>query len=155
MSWARLTYGEHRRSARRRRIAFEITFEEWLTWWQRELGPDWQFLRGTSRNQFHMARINDRGPYKIGNIKCITSAENIKEVWADGRMQAAMEAPERRAKLSAAFRGRKFSPEHRAKLSAALKGHKNNVGRKLSPEHRAKISAAMAGNKNASGRTTQ
>lgn len=46
---------------------------------------------------------------------------------------------ERRAKIAAALRGRVQTPEHRAKNSAA------NKGRTLSPEHCRRISEAMTG----------
>jgi hypothetical protein len=153
----RRAYAFNKQSARQRGIPFEISFEEWLAWWQRELGPDWQLLRGRARYQFHMARIGDHGPYKLGNIKCITNSENIKEAWKGQRMRIAMASPERAAKISAFFKGRTFSPEHRAKLSAALKGKPRifsaeHLAKLRSPEYRAKLSAAMMGNKNARGR---
>jgi group I intron endonuclease len=48
-------------------------------------------------------------------------------------------SPERRAKMSAAMKGRKQTAEHRAKHSAAI------TGRKLTEEHKAKVSAAGKG----------
>jgi hypothetical protein len=77
---------------------------------------------------------------------------------SDGRAIRAKvdpKSPETRAKLSAAFRGRKLTPEHRAKLSAArrrrappsqetrAKWSSAARGRKLSPEVRARMSAAQ------------
>lgn len=131
----RRLYIENRQSARQRGIPFKITFEEWLAWWQRQLGPDWQLLRGRRRYQFHMARVGDRGPYKLGNIKCITNSENIKEAWEGERMRVAMASPERAAKISAFFKGRMFSPEHLENLSTAMMGNRNAQGQLQSGEY--------------------
>lgn len=75
----RMVYSQHRHNAGRRNIAFLLTFEEWLTWWLHQLGPDWRLLRGSERWKFVMARFNDAGPYALGNIKCIQHGENITE----------------------------------------------------------------------------
>ena len=66
--------------AKRRGIEFLLTFEEWVSWWEMELGPDWMKLRGSKLGRFVMARKGDKGPYKVGNIKCVSASENHAEM---------------------------------------------------------------------------
>jgi hypothetical protein len=69
--------------AKRRGISFCFTFEDWVNWWEEQLGYDWQKKRGRLRHLYCMARFNDKGPYARGNVKCITNAENCGEVHGD------------------------------------------------------------------------
>ena len=67
-------FNQQRCDARKRNIDFKFTYEEWEKWWgddikQRGVGPD----------KLVMARYNDVGPYKIGNIKKITMGQNTRE----------------------------------------------------------------------------
>lgn len=48
-------------------IAFELTYQEWLTWWK---STDHFHERGRRRGQYVMARIDRAGPYALGNIRC-------------------------------------------------------------------------------------
>jgi hypothetical protein len=131
-------YAVQKARAARRGISFEFSFEEWMAWWEQQLGPDWLSKRGRLRHQFQMARYGDIGPYRIDNVKCITATQNLNET---------VDSPETRAKIGAAHKGRKRSAETRALMSAA------NKGRRHSPEARAKIGAAQVGNKNFVGHT--
>lgn len=65
--------------ARERGIPFEMTFREWKGWWIENLGPCWMEKRGAGRGKYVMARYGDKGPYRLGNVKCITSSENTRE----------------------------------------------------------------------------
>ena len=67
------------RQATDRNIEWQLTFDEWLTWWQQQLGPDWLAKRGKGKGRYVMARFNDCGPYAIGNIKCELFEDNIRE----------------------------------------------------------------------------
>ena len=69
-------YIVQKRSAAERGIDFNLTFDEWHTWWEQS---GHLYERGRQLNQYCMARFNDKGPYKLGNIKCITMEENINE----------------------------------------------------------------------------
>lgn len=73
----RHAYHAQRHSANRRGIGWEITLVEWWAWWQED--SRWE-RRGMGADRLVMARLNDAGPYKLGNIKCITHAENMAEV---------------------------------------------------------------------------
>lgn len=59
----RNAYREQRNNAKRRGIAFELSFEAWVEWW----GDDWQ-RRGRASGCLVMARFDDAGPYAVGNI---------------------------------------------------------------------------------------
>lgn len=82
---ARHAYTTQRHCARRRGIAFEFTYEEWLKWWEKHLGEDWIWKRGPHKNQYCMARYYDDGPYAPHNVKCITNLENIVEAHRNRR----------------------------------------------------------------------
>lgn len=72
----RHAYHAQRHSANRRGIGWEITLAEWWAWWQED--GRWE-RRGMGSDRLVMARHNDAGPYRLGNIKCITHAQNIAE----------------------------------------------------------------------------
>jgi hypothetical protein len=67
----------HKRSAKERHIGFKFTYEEWVAWWETNLGPDWINKRGCKRGQYVMARKGDKGPYAPWNVECVTCSENI------------------------------------------------------------------------------
>jgi hypothetical protein len=69
-------YRDQRYAARRRGIAFKLTFEQWLSIWKtsRRLSQ-----RGKQKNQYVMARPGDRGPYAVGNVKIVTINRNGHE----------------------------------------------------------------------------
>ena len=71
-SETRLAYRAFRQSryrAARRGIPFPMTFDQWRRIWQKS--GHWH-ERGTGRGKYQMARIGDRGPYAVGNVKIIT-----------------------------------------------------------------------------------
>lgn len=74
-----LVFHRQKSTAKGRGIPWELTYKQWLRWWTASLGPDWFELRGAGYNQFCMARHNDTGAYKLGNIKCITNQMNRAE----------------------------------------------------------------------------
>lgn len=64
---------------KKRGIKFQFTYEEWVAWWEKHLGPDWFEKRGPQFNKYVMARYGDKGPYAPWNVKCILAGENIDE----------------------------------------------------------------------------
>lgn len=72
---AREAFKTQRKSAGYRALDFSITFADWWKCWQ-ESGH-WE-QRGRGRNNFCMARIDDKGGYSIGNVTIITNAENSR-----------------------------------------------------------------------------
>lgn len=75
----RQRFSEHRNNAERRKIAFEFSFESWVQWWFDTLGENWREMRGRTYGKYCMARRGDRGPYEIGNVKCILTASNVTD----------------------------------------------------------------------------
>jgi len=73
---ARRRYNAHKASAAQRNIEFKLSLEEWWTWWNTD---DRWSNRGRGSTQYVMARHGDTGAYELGNIKCITSRENVLE----------------------------------------------------------------------------
>jgi len=73
--WKR--YKSHFDRAKDRGIDFYFTFEQWIMWWEQELGPDWMKLRGSAQEQFCMARKKDEGPYHPRNVECVTNKQNL------------------------------------------------------------------------------
>ena len=69
-----------RKNAQIRGIGWEITFPEWIGLWN-ESGH-WS-ERGQGRSRYCMARFNDEGPYKLGNVYITTCADNVRDYQAD------------------------------------------------------------------------
>jgi hypothetical protein len=74
----------HKLSAKRRGIPFEFTLDEWVSWWEDNLGHGWQSLRGCKMGQYVMARKGDKGSYSLENVKCILTERNHNEVIQNG-----------------------------------------------------------------------
>lgn len=79
LSNLRRAFASQKACAKRRRIGFELTFDEWLAMWESS-GKLKQ--RGCKKGQYVMARFGDKGDYEIGNVKIILHSENTKERWA-------------------------------------------------------------------------
>lgn len=69
-------YYDHKKSAAKRGVAFQFTFEEWIAWWQLHLGANWMMYRGRRVNDYVMARNGDVGPYHPDNVMCLTVSQN-------------------------------------------------------------------------------
>lgn len=70
----KVAFSSHRNGAREREIPFEMTFDEWWTLWK-----PYFHLRGRGANDFCMARQDDKGPYKVGNVHMTTKLGNAAE----------------------------------------------------------------------------
>ena len=75
----RMAFRQQKRHARLRGIAFHFTYDEWVEWWGEQLGPRWFEKRGATKGKYVMARLRDRGPYRPGNVKCVTCTVNHLE----------------------------------------------------------------------------
>jgi len=77
----RFTYSQF--GAKKRGIAFLLTFEEWYQWWfQNGVDKNDPSIGGLKRNQLTelcMCRFNDTGPYALNNIYCSTRSQNSKD----------------------------------------------------------------------------
>jgi len=67
-------YSIHKQNAYRRKIPFLLTFEQWLDIWGDKIAH-----RGVGKGKYCMARIGDKGPYSIDNVKIIKFEDNNKE----------------------------------------------------------------------------
>lgn len=63
---------------RARTIGFELTFEEWWDIWQKS--GHWED-RGRGKGSYVMSRVNDQGPYKVGNVFINTQENNARDAW--------------------------------------------------------------------------
>lgn len=68
-------------NAQRRDIPWELTFEQWWQLWK-ESGK-WE-QRGRTYGCYVMARLNDEGPYALGNVRIILHQKNSKEAYSHG-----------------------------------------------------------------------
>lgn len=69
----RRQYKNQKNTAKQRGIEWDITFEEWIAWWQ---GTGHYHERGCRAGQYVMGRIGDVGPYELSNIICLRIEEN-------------------------------------------------------------------------------
>lgn len=65
---------EQRRAARRRGIAFLLSFDEWLLIWEQS---GHLHERGCHRGEYVMARPGDTGAYEVGNVEIVTCSTNL------------------------------------------------------------------------------
>ncbi len=72
-------FRSQRWTAQSRGIKFLFSFDEWVEWWESNLGPDWQLKRGCMKGLYVMARNGDKGPYTPYNVRCILKEENDAE----------------------------------------------------------------------------
>ena len=72
----RYKYDSQRRNAAHRKIAFLLTYEQWLQIWM-DSGHLPQ--RGKGVGLYVMARHGDKGPYSVGNVSIILHADNVRE----------------------------------------------------------------------------
>ena len=91
-------FNAQRAQAKKRGIAFELSFTEWLSLW--ENSGKYQ-VRGQGRGKYVMARNGDTGPYAIGNVRIITNTENVKEGWENERAAGKLRYPQQAATADA------------------------------------------------------
>jgi hypothetical protein len=65
-------YSTQRRSAIKRGIPFQFTFEQWRDWW---LTDDRWSHRGRKAGQLQMGRKGASGPYSPDNVECATKEQ--------------------------------------------------------------------------------
>lgn len=110
----RSRYRDHKHNAKMKGIGFELSFEQWLEIWK---ASGHLAERGRRRGQYVMARLGDRGPYAIDNVKIISHEQNIKE--------------------------RRFTPQELARRSAARIGQQHLGPKKHSEQTLLKMSQSQ------------
>lgn len=109
-------YQAHRHNASHRGIGFELTYAQWFSIWKSSKRID---QRGKRADCYVMARKNDEGAYKIGNVRIITARENALENYK--RLEATR-TPEAQSKRSASLRASWAKTPKRQRRARAAKG---------------------------------
>jgi len=71
-------YNYQRRSAKKRNIAWQLTYKEWYNWWLSNGIDKNKDFEPMSAQKLCMCRYNDSGPYALHNIYCSTNSDNVK-----------------------------------------------------------------------------
>lgn len=69
-------YHRHRKNARTRGVAFELTFDQWMHLWN--ASGRWA-QRGNRAGQYVMLRLNDAGAYSMANVYIALMEVNVAE----------------------------------------------------------------------------
>ena len=89
--------------ARNRNIRWMLTFPQWLSIWE-ESGK-WS-ERGKGRDGYCMARVGDKGAYRVGNVYITTCADNVVDYQAELKRRGVVcddgyrRLPERAARIA-------------------------------------------------------
>jgi hypothetical protein len=70
----KMRYHQHKASAKRRGIEFDMTFDEWWAIWEPHFDQ-----RGPMRVDLQMCRNGDDGAYRPGNVHIATGERNMAE----------------------------------------------------------------------------
>ena len=89
----RMAFDGQRQAAKSRGIKWYFTFEEWVNWWEDQLGTRWFEKRGRFKDQYVMARDKDKGPYASWNVQCITSSQNVSDMSKNGSLPVGKRHP--------------------------------------------------------------
>ena len=71
-------YGKQKRDAAKRGITFNLTLDEWISWWLQQ-GIDKNIKTPLNKNTLCMCWYNDTGPYELGNIYAASLSQNQKD----------------------------------------------------------------------------
>jgi hypothetical protein len=72
----KIKFINHRSKANHRGIKFNLTFDDWKLLWL--TSGKWE-QRGNRKGQYVMSRVNDVGPYAIGNVFIQTTDDNVRQ----------------------------------------------------------------------------
>lgn len=76
-----IAYNQHRRGAKKRGIAFELSFDDWVKIWE-ESGH----LEERGPNGYNMCRFKDEGPYHKDNVYIAHNTQNKRDAWENGKL---------------------------------------------------------------------
>jgi hypothetical protein len=114
----RKLFNQQKSNAKRRGIAWQLTFEQWSQIWL-DSGK-WE-LRGRNSGQYCMSRYGDLGPYAVDNVRIVTVNINGNEMTYQHTEAAKL------------------------KIGAFHKGKQYLLGKKLSEIHKHNISQGNKG----------
>ena len=72
------SYLNAKSNAKKRDIAFELTFEQYRRFVQEH---NYMNSKGRSRDSLHIDRIDASKGYVISNLQVLTNSENVKKQW--------------------------------------------------------------------------
>src|SRR6516164_720934 len=75
---AKEAYWAQKANAKARGKDWKFTLEEWISWWEEKLGPNWLQKRGRGKSKYVMGRRGDTGPYSPENVECLTNLQNCE-----------------------------------------------------------------------------
>ena len=107
-------YLNHKHSAKKRGIPFELSFEQWYDIWQQS--GKWE-QRGRGKDAYVMSRIGDKGGYTLNNVFIQSNSNNVIE----GNMNRTI-TEETKTKLSNTHK-KICITAHINKMHAARYGH--------------------------------
>jgi hypothetical protein len=111
-------YNQHRNSANSRGIPFILSFKQWMGIWERS---GVSHKRGRKKGQFVMARLDDEGPYAVGNVEIILNEEN--SIGGNVGREVVWSA-KTKAKISASLKGVKHSEQRKRNIALGHTGLK-------------------------------
>lgn len=114
-------YQKHKSTAKHRGIDFNLSFDEWLDIWQQS-GK--YHLRGRGAGTYVMSRINDAGPYAIGNVFINSNAQNVIDAKNTGRRKGSTHSEETKKMFSEQRKGKSKSQDWKINIGLANKGKK-------------------------------
>lgn len=98
-------FANHKQHARSRGVPFLLTFDQWWAIW----APHFDARGNANADQFVMCRLNDEGPYAVGNVEIRTHASNVAErnaLYAKARRQKGLTADDFEIYENGGFRQR-------------------------------------------------
>jgi len=132
-----IKYKKHEYQAKQRNVPFLLSFSEWMKIWK-DSGHFKE--RGCNKDQYCMARIGDKGPYAVGNVKIILHGDNTKEGHCGKtRSEETKQKISLSAKGNQKWKGKKHSEETKDKIRM------KRLGSNHTEETKAKISALQKG----------
>src|ERR1700679_1676414 len=112
----------HKDNARRRRIPFLLTYDEWFDIWERS----GRFAkRGCKLGNYCMSRFGDAGAYEVGNVAIVPTQQNQSDA-TRGKQKPPMSSAQKQ-KLSEANKGKTSytrTDETRAKIKTFRTGNR-------------------------------
>ena len=59
---------------------WKFTLEEWISWWEEKLGPNWLEKRGRGKSKYVMGRRGDTGLIRQKMLNVLLISKTVKPV---------------------------------------------------------------------------
>jgi len=123
----RKKYVDQKANAKRRKIPFQLTFDQWWEIWSSS--GKWN-KRGRKKGQYCMARKDDCGSYSLGNVFIAPTSQNAGEIKPYTRDAKWRQRLSRQMRGNKNMLGRKHTKQTKKKMSRSLKGRVPGFGGK-------------------------